>query len=138
LRSGVGLYYDQPVTNIVSNLGSNPPFSTSVNNTSNVNLSAPFNLPAGTGSAINAVDPNFKSGRVLSYNLNIQHEAFGTVFQATYVGSQGRHLRLNGDYNQGINGARPISGFTSINVQESVSNSNYNGLWLSADKRLAK
>lgn len=138
LRSGVGLYYDQPVTNIVSGLGSNPPFATSVNNTSNVNLAAPFNLPPGTGSAINAVDPNFKSGRVLSYNLNIQHEAFGTVFQATYVGSQGRHLRLNGDYNQGINGARPIAGFTSINVQESVSNSNYNGMWISADKRLAK
>ena len=34
---------------------------------------------------------------------------FGTVFQASYVGSQGRHLRLTGDYNQGINGVRPIS-----------------------------
>ncbi|MDQ2947227.1 MAG: hypothetical protein M3Y27_15065, partial [Acidobacteriota bacterium] len=114
------------------------PFATSVNNTSNVNLAAPFNLPPGTGSAIAAVDPNFKSARVLSYNLNVQREAFGTVFQASYVGNQGRHLRLNGDYNQGINGFRPIPNFTSINVQESVSNSNYNGLWVSADKRLAK
>jgi hypothetical protein len=59
------------------------------------------------------------------------------VLQATYVGSQGRHLRINGDYNQGIGGVRPITGFTSINYQQSVSNSNYNGLWLQADKRLS-
>lgn len=138
VRAGAGIYYDQPVTNIVSNLGSNPPFSTSVNNTSNVNLASPFSLPPGTGSAIAAVDPNFRSGVVYAYNLNIQHEAFNTVFQAGYVGSQGRHLRLTGDYNQGINAVRPIPNFTSITVQESVSNSNYNGLWLSANKRLSK
>ncbi len=138
IRAGAGLYYDQPVTNIVTGLGSNPPFSTSVNNTSNVNLANPFAVAAGAGSAIQAVDPHFKSGRVLSYNFNIQHEVFGTVLQATYVGSQGRHLRLNGDWNQGINGVRPISGFSSININESASSSNYNGLWLSANKRLAK
>ncbi len=138
LRAGAGIYYDQPVTNVVTGLGSNPPFSTSVNNTSNVSLAAPFNLPPGTGSAIAAVDPNFRSGILYSYNANIQHEAFATVFQVSYVGSQGRHLRLTGDYNQGINGVRPIPNFTSIAVQEAVSNSNYNGLWLSANKRLAK
>jgi len=68
------------------------------------------------------------------------------------VGSQGRHLRLIGDYNQGIGGIRPVSPITSLNasgqpvtqaggamtIQESVSNSNYNGMWLSAEKRLAK
>ena len=60
-----------------------------------------------------------------------------TVFQAAYVGSQGRHLRIIGDWNQGINGVRPIPGFSSINIQQSVSNSNYNGLWLSANRRLS-
>jgi hypothetical protein len=89
---------------------------------------------------------------VLSYNFNIQHEAFGTVFQAAYVGSQGRHLRLIGDYNQGIGGKRPIATFTSVNasgqpvpaaggamtIQQATSNSNYNGMWLSAEKRFAK
>ena len=76
----------------------------------------------------------------------------GTVIQLAYVGSQGRHLRLLGDYNQGIGGKRPISPITSLNaagqpvtaaggamtIQESVSNSNYNGMWLSAEKRFAK
>ena len=138
IRGGIGIYFDQPVTNILSGLASNPPFSSSVNNTSNVNLANPFNLPPGGASAINAVDPNFKNGVVYSYNLNIQQEYLGAVFQAGYVGSEGRHLRLIGDFNQGIGGVRPIKAFSSITVQESVSNSNYNGLWFSANKRLAK
>jgi hypothetical protein len=152
VRGGAGFYYDQPVTNIVTGLGSNPPFSQSVNITQNINMAAPFNSPPGVGNALGTIDPNFKSGRVFSYNLNIQHEVWGTVFQVAYVGSQGRHLRIFGDYNQGIGGRRPISQFTSMNpagdpvtalggsmqIQESVSNSNYNGMWISAEKRFAK
>jgi hypothetical protein len=138
IRSGAGVYYDQPVTNIVTGSGSNPPFSSAVNITSNINLASPFTAPALSGSAIQGIDPNFRSGRVVQYNVNIQHEMFGTVIQLAYVGSQGRHLRLIGDYNQGIGGKRPISAFSSITIQESVSNSNYNGMWLSAEKRLAK
>ncbi|MBI2685913.1 MAG: TonB-dependent receptor [Acidobacteria bacterium] len=138
IRGGTGFYYDQPVTNILGGLSTNPPFSASVNNTSNINVANPFAVPPGGSSAIGAIDPNFKSGRVLSYNTNIQHEAFGTVFQATYVGSTGRHLRILGDLNQGILGVRPIPGFSSITYQQSVSNSSYNGLWLSAEKRFTK
>jgi len=138
IRAGAGFYYDQPVTNLVSNLGSNPPFSTSVNNTSNISVTNPFAAPPGVGSALQAVDPNFKSGRVLSYNFNVQRQVWGTVIQAAYVGSQGRHLRITGDYNQGINGFRPIPAFSSITINESAASSSYNGLWLSAEKRLAK
>ena len=138
VRGGAGIYYDQPVTNIVTGLAANPPFATSVNNTSNVNIANPFNLPPGGASSLAAVDPNFKSGVVYSYNINVQQETFGTVFQVGYVGSQGRHLRIFGDANQGINGIRPITKFSSITVQESVSNSDYNGLWLSANRRLTK
>jgi hypothetical protein len=138
VRGGFGIYYDQPTTNIVQSLDSNPPFSASVNNTSNISLSNPFaDSPTG-GSAINAIDPNFRDAMVLSYNLNVQHEAAGIVFQAAYVGSEGHRLRIFGDWNQGINGVRPISGFSSITIQQSVSNSNYNGLWLSANRRLTR
>ena len=136
VRGGFGIYYDQPTTNIVLGLGSNPPFSAAVNNTSNISLSNPFAAPPAGGSAINAIDPNFRDSMVNSYNFNVQHEATGIVFQAAYVGSEGHHLRIIGDWNQGINGVRPISGFSSITIQQSVSNSNYNGLWLSANRRL--
>src|SRR5581483_10508032 len=154
VRGGAGLYYDQPVTNVVNTTpspASNPPFAQSVNITQNIDLNNPFLSPPGVGAALGLVDPNFRSGRVLSYNINVQQELFGTVFQIAYVGSQGRHLRLYGDYNQGIGGKRPISSVTitnalgqsstvpagSMQIQESVSNSNYNGLWLSAEKRFA-
>jgi hypothetical protein len=152
IRSGIGYYFDQPVTNIVTPMGSNPPFSQSVNITQNINLAAPFNSPPGVGAALQMADPNFKSGKVLSYNFNVQQELLGTVIQIAYVGSEGRHLRLIGDYNQGIGGRRPIAQITSLNaagqpvtatggamtIQESVSNSNYNGMWLSAEKRFTK
>jgi hypothetical protein len=138
VRGGFGIYYDQPTTNVVTNMGSNPPFSASVNNTSNISLSNPFAAPPTGGSAINAIDPKFRDAMVLSYNFNVQHETAGIVFQAAYVGSEGHHLRIIGDWNQGINGVRPISGFSSITTQQSVSNSNYNGLWLSADRRLIR
>jgi hypothetical protein len=136
VRGALGIYYDQPTTNIVQGLGSNPPFSAAVNNTSNINLANPFAAPPTGGSAISAIDPNFRDAMVLSYNFNVQHEAAGIVFQAAYVGSEGHHLRIFGDWNQGVNGLRPIPGFSSINIQQSVSNSNYNGVWLSANRRL--
>jgi hypothetical protein len=136
IRGGFGIYYDQPTTNTVSGLGFNPPFSAAVNNTSNISLSNPFAAPPAGGSAINATDPNYHDGMGLSYNFNVQREAAGIVFQAAYVGSEGHHLRIIGDWNQGINGIRPIPAFSSINIQQSVSNSNYNGFWLSANRRL--
>ncbi len=140
IRAGAGLYFDQPVTNLVSALSSNPPFSLAVNFTSNVALPTPFGQPGGAPAVVAAqsVDPYFKSGRLLSYNFNIQQDLSGFVVQVTYVGSQGRHLRINGDYNQGIGGNRPIAGFSSININQSVSNSNYNGMWVSVNRRLAK
>src|SRR5439155_22906019 len=140
IRGGAGLYYDQPVTNMVADLSSNPPFSLAVNFTSNVDLASPYSQPGGGPTLIAAqtIDPSFKSGRLASYNLNIQQDVMGMSVQAAYVGSQGRHLRINGDYNQGINGVRPIAGFSSINVNLSVANSDYNGFWFSVNRRLAR
>jgi hypothetical protein len=140
VRGGVGLYFDQPVTNIASLLSNNPPFSFAVNFTSGVVLGSPYSQPGGGPALIaaQATDPHFRSGRLGSYNLNIQHEVAGMIVQVAYVGSQGRHLRINGDFNQGINGVRPIAGFSSINLNESASNSNYNGMWVSVNRKVAR
>jgi len=140
VRGGVGLYFDQPVTNMVSDLTVNPPFSFAVNFTSNVAVAAPFSQPGGGPALIaaRAIDPHFKSARILSYNLNIQQEVAGMIVQVAYVGSEGHHLRLFGDYNQGINGVRPITGFSEIRMNASASNSNYNGVWLSVNRKLSR
>jgi len=103
-----------------------------------VNLATPYNASAASGSAIGAIDPNFKSARLLTYNFNIQQDVLGTAVQVAYAGSEGRHLRIIGDYNQGIGGVRPYAGFSSITLNESASSSNYNGLWISANRKLTK
>src|SRR5262249_43342630 len=84
IRAGAGVYFDQPVTNLVSLLSNNPPFSSAVNFTSNVDLAAPYSQPGGGPAAIaaQAVDPHFKNGRLVSYNLNIQHNVAGITVQA--------------------------------------------------------
>src|SRR5262245_6796735 len=66
IRGGVGLCYDQPVTNLVTPLSSNPPFSLAVNFTSGISLAAPFSQPPGVAATIaaRAVDPHFKNGRL--------------------------------------------------------------------------
>src|SRR5258706_6718490 len=58
VRGGAGIYYDQPVTNVVTPSGSNPPFSASVNNTGNISLASPYAVPPGGSSSIQAIDPN--------------------------------------------------------------------------------
>lgn len=146
IRGAAGVYYDQPVTNLVSGLGNNPPFAGSVTFTNtpqvplNINVASPFNFPGGAPSIfnVNAVDPKFRSGMVYQYNFNVQHERFGTVFQVSYVGSQGRHLRLARDVNQGVNSVRPLPAFGQININESSSRSNYNAMWISANRRFSK
>ena len=142
IRAGSGLYFDQPVANLVSALGSNLPFVGSVTITSTAqrpvtfDLTAPFSLPgAPPPNNANLVDSHFHSGRVLQYNLNIQHELLSTVLQVGYVGSQGRRLRLLRDINQGINSVRPVTTIGTMNMNESSSRSNYNALWISANKR---
>jgi hypothetical protein len=106
----------------------------------NISLATPYSLPGGGPAVVNAnaVDPHFRSGRVLQYNLNVQREQFSTVFQVGYVGSQGRRLRLIRDANQGISSVRPISGWGAVALNESSSRSNYNALWISANRRFSR
>ncbi len=145
IRAGGGLYYDQPVTNLTSSLGSNPPFAGSVSFVSSpqkpltFDLTNPFGLPGGGPTIFNAfaVAPDFHSGLIAHYNLTLQHEQFRTVFQASYSGSAGSDLRLSRDYNQGINSIRPNAAFGAITITESSSRSNYNALWFSANRRFS-
>jgi hypothetical protein len=138
VRGGYGIYFDQPVTNVVTGLGSNPPWAIPiVVTTPNIDVANPFAFTGALTPAPAAVAPDFVGAYVQQYNLNIQHERWNTVFQAAYVGSAGRHLRLTRDVNQGIRNVRPIAGFGQMNIQESSSRSNYNAAWFSANRRLA-
>src|ERR1051326_8581077 len=91
-----------------------------------------------------------------SWNLNIQREiGNGLAVTAGYVGSKGTNLRITRNLNQtflnaALNPVRPFPtvslnspiapGVPLLNItfREGTSNSNYNALWVTANKRMGK
>jgi hypothetical protein len=158
IRGGFGIMVDQPITNVVTGLAGNPP------NSNPVNISASASgpkLPIGTAFANatlsslapSAVNPNFKNGYIESYNLNVQQDlGHATALQVGYIGSQGRHLRLNRNINQlvyapgsttgtrpfptvaGSSLIRPGAALGNITFNDNAGMSNYNALWVTLRK----
>ena len=152
VRAAYALLADQPVTNLVTPLTSNPPLATPLTITGPVTFTNAVLVAGAAGLAPANVDPDFSNAYVQSWNLNIQRE-LGRDFGVTvgYFGTKGTQLRLARNINQPINGgARPISNVSSSSpirpgaalanvVQgEGTGNSSYNALWLTATKRLSR
>ncbi len=143
LRGGYGLYYDQPVTNLVSILANNPP--NAIPSTAVATASTPVLISDPLASAKSNptlspqnVDPLFSDSYVQAWNLNIQREIVkDVVVEIGYFGNKGTHLRMQYNINQPVNGVRPYAGFSNINTNGSPGNSTYNAMWLSANKRLS-
>src|SRR5262249_47117902 len=161
LRSGYGWAVDQtlPITQPAQNL----PFvnasqftASTTNSTSLETLTADA---AAAGANVNTVDQNLKNGYVQSYNLNLQQEITpSTAVMIGYFGSKGTHLRQNINLNQPFytdmtTGAQskpfpriaansPIAPNAalgnSLTARVSNGNSNYNALWVTATRRLAR
>ncbi|MFL6285803.1 MAG: carboxypeptidase regulatory-like domain-containing protein [Pyrinomonadaceae bacterium] len=155
VRGAYAVLVDQPITNLVTGLASNPPFAN------------PVALPAGRTTTFataiadarasgslspNATDLGFDNAYIQSWNLNVQRElARGLGLTVAYVGSKGTHLRLTRNLNQLLpNGARPFPvlsasspvapglALTNITEREGTGNSSYNALWVTAQKRLSR
>ena len=155
VRAAYAVLVDQPITNLVTGLASNPPFAN------------PVALPAGRTTTFataiadaraagslspNATDLGFDNPYIQSWNLNVQREVGrGLGLTVAYVGSKGTHLRLTRNLNQLLpNGARPFPtlsasspvapglALTNITEREGTGNSSYNALWVTAQKRLAR
>jgi len=150
VRAAYAILTDQPVTNIVTPLSSNPPFATPLSVTGLVPIT---NAKPVAGAAIspNNVAADFDNSYIQSWNLNIQRE-LGRDLGVTiaYVGSKGTHLRLSRNINQRVNGVLPVPSLSSTSpirpntalntiIQiEGTGNSSYNALWLTATKRLGR
>jgi hypothetical protein len=160
IRGGFGMMADQPIISNVSGIAGNPP------NSNPLSVTAPAGgagLPVGTiflnasaaSLAPSAVNPKFKNAYVESYNLNLQQDlGHGAALQVGYIGSGGRHLRLNRNLNQLVYtpgatvGARPFptvsaSSFArpgaplgNITYNDYAGMSNYNALWVTFRKSL--
>ena len=116
---------------------------------------------SGTGKplvqALTVFDFAMKPGAVYAYSLGVQHELpWGIVIDASYVGNQARHLTHRRDINyvlpsvalaRNSSGAlinastdtvRQFLGYSTIRVQENTGSSSYNGMQLSAQKRVSR
>jgi outer membrane receptor protein involved in Fe transport len=157
VRGAYAVLVDQPITNLVTGLTSNPPFANPLalpagRTSTYATLLAPGNAAPGSSLSPNSTDLGFDNAYIQSWNLNVQREVGrGLGLTAAYVGSKGTHLRLSRNLNQLLpNGLRrfPIvspSSDVSANVpllnitgREGTGNSSYNALWLTAEKRLSR
>lgn len=89
----------------------------------------------------NSWSPNFKMGRVQSWNLSIEHQFTpNTLFRIAYVGSEAYHLQAPSELNPGIfsaGGARALANYQSITENQAMSTASYNGLQLTFEKRMS-
>jgi outer membrane receptor protein involved in Fe transport len=147
VRAAYAILADEPVTNVVTPLTSNPPLADPRTFSGAITFQNAATVAAAAGLAPNNVDPDFHNPYVQSWNLNIQREvARDLAVTIGYFGNKGTHLRISRNINQPISGVRPFlrlasSGSPLLNniVQiEDTTNSSYNAFWLTANKRLSR
>jgi hypothetical protein len=151
VRGAYAVMIDQPVANVVSTTAANPPLATPLNFAGNIRLDNAAATALASGLAPVSVDPNFQSGRMQTWNVNVERQlgpALGVM--VGYFGSKGDRLRITRNVNQFVNGVRPfptlsasspiLPGGALGNVLEtdSLGWSHYKGLWLSANERPLK
>jgi outer membrane receptor protein involved in Fe transport len=153
VRAAYAVLTDQPVTNVVTPLTSNPPLATPLAiSTGTINFANAATVAGLSGLAPNSVDGGFDNAYVQSWNLNVQREITPTLaVTAGYFGTKGTHLRISRNINQPVNGGprpfpnvstasliRPGAVLNNITEIEGTGNSSYNAMWLTAAKRLSR
>jgi hypothetical protein len=154
LRGGFGLMADEPVTDVITGLASNPPNSNPVSESGSLPVGTLYQNARFAALAPNAVNPKLTNAYTESYNLNLQQQLGKEyVMELGYIGSEGKHLRIQRDINQfiypdGPEGTatrpfasipataiiRPGSNLGNIAYIDSDSLSDYNALWLTVRK----
>jgi hypothetical protein len=154
LRGGYGLLADEPVSGVVTGLASNPPNANPVSQTGALPVGTLYSSAALASLAPSATNPRLSNAYTESYNLNLQQQfGQGVVMELGYIGSEGKHLRIQRNLNQFIypggtatrpfaqlsttSSIRPGAGLGNIAYIDSDSLSNYNALWFTVRKSLA-
>ncbi len=98
----------------------------------------------------NTIDPNFTTGYIQQWNLNVQREIWNqTVLTVGYIGSKGTHLLLLEEENPGVyipnastssnvNSRRLNTNFQTITDDIAAGYSNYNALQITWNRRFAQ
>ena len=154
LRAGYGYLVDEPVAGVVTGLAGNPPNANPVSETGALPVGTLYTTAALSGLSPSATNPKLSNAYTESYNLNIQQQVgWGVLAEIGYIGSEGKHLRINRNINQFIYPAgtatrsypklsatsqyRPGATLGNITYIDSNSLSDYNALWFTVRKALA-
>jgi hypothetical protein len=154
LRGGYGILADEPVSGVVTGLASNPPNANPVSQTGALPVGTLYSSASLASLAPSATNPLLSNAYTESYNLNLQQQfGQGVVMEMGYIGSEGKHLRIQRNLNQFIypggtatrpfaklspdSSIRPGAGLGNIAYIDSDSLSNYNALWFTVRKSLA-
>jgi hypothetical protein len=166
LRAGYGVYFNPSWSNIQGQFAIYQPFTRIIDINAPASTANPWaNFPGGNPHPYTpdknapfdreitglSYGPNFKELNMQQWNLNIQREfARDWLVTVGYAGSKGTHIPYLRDINQAvyvpgastaanINQRRPLAPyFSRFSFIESVTNSSYNSLQASVDKRLSR
>jgi hypothetical protein len=152
LRGGFGLFYDRIQGNPTFYTLNNPPYvsSTSYNYGNLSNIASGAASPPAPFGTLQTVQPNLKIPYSEQFSLGIQRDLPRHLFfEATYLGTLGRHLLVEPDINQpgfdalggvasttNINTLRPFPGYSTIQQFMSAATSNYHALQTQLSRRL--
>jgi hypothetical protein len=105
LRGGYGYLADEPVSGVVTGLAGNPPNANPVSETAAAGKGLPvgalYQSAALASLAPSATNPKLSNAYTESYSLNLQQQVgWGTVMEIGYIGSEGKHLRIQRNLNQ--------------------------------------
>ncbi len=150
VRAGIGAFATRmPLIDNIFPGGNSPfqPFLT-VSNVSVDNPGAALTTGTAAPLTMTTLNPNLKPPEAWNWNVSVQRELpLHTVLTVAYVGHHGDHAWQVYDINQptvgallanpgvNVNALRPYKGFASIQEEESVVNSQYNGLQILWERR---
>jgi hypothetical protein len=150
LRSGYAVTVQQPTTDFVLNLTSNPPFGIPLSVVGPVRLDNAIQSAQRAGLAPVSVQPDYHNATVHAWNATAQRDLPRQLTATvSYVGSRGRHLPIVLNINQPIDGVRPFQALSSaspilpgaslgnIPQASSAGRSTYDALWMAFARRLA-
>ena len=150
LRGGYAVTVQQPTTDFVLNLTSNPPFGIPLSVAGPVRLDNAIQSAQRAGLAPLTVQPDYHNATVYSWNATLQRDLpRHLTATVSYVGSRGTHLPIVLNINQPIDGVRPFQSLSTarpilpgaslgnILQASSVGRSTYEALWLTLARRLA-
>ncbi|MCU1318471.1 MAG: hypothetical protein JWN63_3793 [Candidatus Acidoferrum typicum] len=167
IRAAYAIMTQDPTTNIVTGLSTNPLFALPISASSSSNsitLENPSAAVVGTSLGPAAINSNFNDAYAQDWNLTIQRQITSTLgLEVAYVGVKGTHLQLTQNINQpfltnGFYGTtkpfptlplassvipaqcqapNPVCGLNNINQVNSGGNSNYHALWATVNKHFS-